>query len=164
VVKGVEWVSTLDNRTTPICISRDGKIYPVGKGPRPPAHINCRSVTAPVLEAIEGVTPFTRQTYREWLAKQSAATQDEILGRARGALLRSGGLSVDKFVDKAGKVLTLEQLKEKNAKAFKDEIARFLADEPAQRRLIDRLYSHGAETAYRRVRQVAEEQGWKAQE
>jgi SPP1 gp7 family putative phage head morphogenesis protein len=180
VVKGVEWVSTLDNRTTPICISRDGNIYPIGKGPRPPAHIRCRSTTAPVLDEIDGVTPFKRQTYAEWLKKQTPETQDEILGRARGALFRSGGVTVDKFVDKGGKTLTLEQLKEKDAKAFeaaglnhpmkpppgvpKDEIARFLADEPAQRRLIEDLYGNSAESAYRRVRRVAEEQGWQAQE
>lgn len=51
IIKGTEWVSTLDSRTTPVCISRDGKIYPVDSGPRPPAHINCRSSTAPVLKS-----------------------------------------------------------------------------------------------------------------
>lgn len=30
--------------------SRDGKVYPVGSGPRPPVHVNCRSTTAPVLK------------------------------------------------------------------------------------------------------------------
>ncbi len=38
VVKGVQWVSTLDRRTTPICISLDGRKWPVGQGQRPPAH------------------------------------------------------------------------------------------------------------------------------
>lgn len=41
VIKGVQWVATLDGRTTIICASRDGQIYPVDSGPRPPAHINC---------------------------------------------------------------------------------------------------------------------------
>lgn len=41
VIKGVQWVATLDGRTTVLCASRDGTIYPIDSGPRPPAHINC---------------------------------------------------------------------------------------------------------------------------
>lgn len=48
VIKAERWVSTLDGRTTAICRARDGKQYPVGEGPRPPAHINCRSVRVPI--------------------------------------------------------------------------------------------------------------------
>ena len=40
ILKGDEWVATLDSRTTLICGGRDGTIYPVGKGPFPPAHWN----------------------------------------------------------------------------------------------------------------------------
>lgn len=40
VIKKVQWVSTLDTRTSYICISLDGSTYEVGKGPRPPAHPN----------------------------------------------------------------------------------------------------------------------------
>jgi SPP1 gp7 family putative phage head morphogenesis protein len=43
-----EWVSTLDGRTSAICRARDGKKYPIDKGPYPPAHPNCRSVRVPV--------------------------------------------------------------------------------------------------------------------
>ncbi|MFW5955687.1 MAG: minor capsid protein, partial [Rhodothermales bacterium] len=41
LIKGVQWVATLDSRTTLICASRDGKVYDVDEGPRPPAHWNC---------------------------------------------------------------------------------------------------------------------------
>ncbi len=41
VIKGLRWTSTLDARTSEICASRDGKIYPIDSGPRPPAHFNC---------------------------------------------------------------------------------------------------------------------------
>lgn len=44
ILDGLRWVSTLDGRTSAICRARDGKIYPVDSGPRPPAHPNCRSV------------------------------------------------------------------------------------------------------------------------
>lgn len=38
-----------------ICRARDGKIYPIDSGPRPPAHPNCRSTTAPVLKSWESL-------------------------------------------------------------------------------------------------------------
>lgn len=59
IIKGVRWVATLDGRTSPVCQSRDGEIYPIDKGPRPPAHPNCRSTVAPVLygEEIVGDRP-----------------------------------------------------------------------------------------------------------
>ncbi len=41
IIKAVRWVSTLDSRTSPICIARDGLTFPIGEGPRPPAHPNC---------------------------------------------------------------------------------------------------------------------------
>jgi SPP1 gp7 family putative phage head morphogenesis protein len=62
VVKGVQWISTLDKRTTPICIARDGKRYtlndhrPVGHdlpweaGPGR-IHWRCRSTSIAVLKS-----------------------------------------------------------------------------------------------------------------
>lgn len=56
-VKGMEWLSTLDGRTTIICIGLDGKqwrfpdLEPVGhdkKFPGPIAHVQCRSRQIPV--------------------------------------------------------------------------------------------------------------------
>ncbi len=47
--------------------------------------------------------------YNDWLKTQSNAFQDQTLGPARAELFR-GGLSVDKFVNNAGKAFTLEQL------------------------------------------------------
>ncbi len=53
IIRGIRWVSTLDGRTTSVCQSRDGEVYPIDKGPRPPAHPNCRSTVAPVLAGEE---------------------------------------------------------------------------------------------------------------
>jgi len=118
IVTGLRWTSTLDGRTTLICISRSGKVFPVNSGPRPPAHIGCRSVMVPLTDDIPGVSAFTPPTYGQWLKRQPAAFQDEVLGAARGALFRRGGLSVDKFVDRAGNTLTLDQLRARDASAF----------------------------------------------
>lgn len=51
IIKAVRWTSTLDGRTTPICIARDGEEYPPNSGPRPPAHFGCRSTTVPITKS-----------------------------------------------------------------------------------------------------------------
>jgi SPP1 gp7 family putative phage head morphogenesis protein len=59
-------------------------------------------------------------TYQTWLAKQSIAFQNEILGKAKGQLFRSGGLKLDKFVDlNSGREFTLKELASKHAEAFR---------------------------------------------
>lgn len=82
-----EWRSTLDGRTTPICQSRDGQRYPIGKGPLPPAHLQCRSTTTVILR---GFASPQRVTYSEWIRGLPAGQQDEILGKRRGAEFRAG--------------------------------------------------------------------------
>jgi len=61
-----------------------------------------------------------RQTYNGWLKAQSAATQDDVLGKTKGRLFRKGDLTVDKFVNRSGQELTLEQLKAKDAEAWSE--------------------------------------------
>lgn len=134
-IKGVQWVSTLDMRTTPVCQSRDGKVYPIDSGPRPPAHFRCRSTTAPVVKSWEelglepeDLPPATRtsmdgrisqaETYETWLRKKPAAFQDDVLGPTRGKLFREG-MSLDRFVDQTGKEYTLKQLKSKDSTLFR---------------------------------------------
>jgi SPP1 gp7 family putative phage head morphogenesis protein len=123
LVVGWEFVATLDSRTSLTCATLDGKVFPIGKGPQPPRHINCRSVTIP---RIRGMRRTPRTTYADWLKKQPPQVQDEVLGVAKAALFRTGNLTVDRFTDTTGKVLNLEELKAKNAGAFSavDEAAR----------------------------------------
>lgn len=131
LIKGVRWVSTLDSRVTPICAARDGKVYPVNEGPRPPAHVACRSVSIPVLKSarqsgidanatrasMDGQVP-AKTTYNEWLKRQPVDVQNEALGVQKATLFRQGGLSVDKFVDPRGRELTLDQLRVRESAAF----------------------------------------------
>jgi SPP1 gp7 family putative phage head morphogenesis protein len=60
IISGLIWIATLDGRTTPVCMARDGQVFPTTSGPRPPAHWNCRSAMAPVLNglAIVGNRPY----------------------------------------------------------------------------------------------------------
>lgn len=44
-----QYVATLDSRTTPVCRANDGQTFPLGKGPIPPLHHQCRSTRVPVL-------------------------------------------------------------------------------------------------------------------
>jgi SPP1 gp7 family putative phage head morphogenesis protein len=50
VTKAYRYVATLDSRTTVLCASKDGKIFPYQEGPMPPLHFNCRSTTVPVID------------------------------------------------------------------------------------------------------------------
>lgn len=138
LIKAVQWVATLDNRTTPECAARDGCLYsaddhtPIDGAPPwlggPGAlHFNCRSVDVPVLRSwkelgldaaevppgvrasMDGAVPADL-TYGEWFGRQSAARQDEIVGPTRGALFRAGKVTFDKFTDDKGRWLTLDQL------------------------------------------------------
>ena len=123
VLKGEEFSAVLDGRTTITCASLDGKIYPVGEGPQPPMHYNCRSVRVPVVDdrfaaLREGATrasyqgPVSAQTtYNSWLKRQPADFQNEVLGHERAKLFRSGEVSLDKFTDDAGRVYTLDELR-----------------------------------------------------
>jgi SPP1 gp7 family putative phage head morphogenesis protein len=109
IVKEVEWRSTLDSRTSEICRHRDGKRYPVNEGPRPPAHPNCRSI---IIELLSDFPPPQREIYSEWIARQPASVQDEVLGPTRGKLLRQGKYKVTEFTNSAGKRIPLKDLGE----------------------------------------------------
>lgn len=113
--EGVVWSAVLDARTSSVCRARDGEIYPLDSGPRPPAHWNCRSTVVPILK---GVDMPKRPTYAEWLKKQPFSEQVEILGPARAALFRAGGLPIDRFVDSAGRAYTLDELRKRDRAAF----------------------------------------------
>lgn len=147
IIKALQWDSTLDSRTTEICMLRDGMQYtatephkPIGHklpwlGGPGKAHWGCRSCETPVTKSfrelginidevpasqrasMDGEVP-AETTYANWIKGQSAARQDEILGPTRGKLLRQGGLSLDKFANDKGQWLTLDQLRERDAKAF----------------------------------------------
>lgn len=136
LIKAAQWVATLDTRTCPTCQDLDGQVFKLREGPRPPRHLNCRCSMAPVTKSwremgidIDEIDPGTRasmngqvsetETYNSWLRKQAAATQDEALGPTRGALFRRGGMSVDRFTNARGDQLTLDELRDREAGAFR---------------------------------------------
>lgn len=137
VVKAVKYSAVLDTRTTPVCRGRDGNLYPLGaKRPSLPAHIRCRSNYVPVLKSfremgidaddftatqrasMDGQVPGDL-TYNDWLKRQSAARQDEVLGVTKAKLFRTGELTLDRFIARDGAELTLAQLRQKYPDVFK---------------------------------------------
>lgn len=134
IVKGYRWVSTLDGKTTQVCRSLDGKVFELGKGPRPPIHIRCRSTTVAELDdkfsfLDEGATRSSKDgyvdgdlTYYEWLKKQPPAFQDSAIGPTRGKLLRDGGLTAEEFarlnLGRNFEPLTLEEMRKLEPAAF----------------------------------------------
>ena len=146
IIKGIKWLSTLDSKTTPICQVRDGKVYtdkthkPIGhslpwlSGPGR-AHMNCRSTSTSVLKSFkemgidaDELPPSTRSsldgqvpddvTYAQWLKGKDAPFQDEVLGKTKGKLYREGGLTLDRFYAKDGRVYSLNELRSRDASAF----------------------------------------------
>jgi len=164
------YVATLDSRTTPICRALDGKTFPVGEGPIPPLHHQCRSLRVAVLDGgaigsrpakssteamllreftatnklpsaktrdalprgtkgqfdlfkrqrvreLTGTVP-ARVDYQTWLTSQSAEFQDDVLGKARGRLFRTGKLRLDRFVNRSGDEIPLSRLARTERRAF----------------------------------------------
>lgn len=133
VIKGVQIVATLDDRTSEICIAMDGKVFEVGEGPRPPFHINCRTTTVPVLKSwkelginLKEAPDGTRAsmdgqvsatwTYDDWLKTQSKEDQNEILGVGKAELFRTGKIRAKDLIDQNYQPVSLKKLKEKIAK------------------------------------------------
>lgn len=138
IVDEVEFLAVLDGRTSLLCRGLSGERFKVGEGPIPPLHIACRSTRVAVLKdgldfldgagrqfargenGVERVSPS--MTYYEWLATQSAAFQDSVIGPSRGRLLRNGGLSSTRFselqLDKTFSAMSLDDMRELEPLAF----------------------------------------------
>lgn len=108
VVKGIEYVVTLDDRTCPVCggyagneyyYDPKGQQYSVASAPQVPLHPLCRCVYAPIERDWEelGGKPKANAPkrdkapdYKQWLKSQSPETQKKILGKDFDAY-KSGG-------------------------------------------------------------------------
>tara|TARA_R110000851_G_scaffold33896_4_gene90399 strand:+ start:5479 stop:6501 length:1023 start_codon:yes stop_codon:yes gene_type:complete len=123
IIEGERFLAVLDSRTTITCsgIESRNEVYPIGRGPMPPMHYNCRSIRTPVIReeyrigtqgqraSYEG--PVSNQVrYGGFLKRQSREFQDDMLGPRRAELFRSGKLKIEQFSDDQGRVLSLNEL------------------------------------------------------
>lgn len=102
------------------------------------SHWNCRSAQTPVLKSLAEITGLAIKTdwpestrasmdgqvpksttYGEWLQRQTAARQDEVVGPTRGRLMREGKLPFDALYTNRGEYLTLDELRARHAQAFR---------------------------------------------
>jgi hypothetical protein len=136
ILLGFEQISTLDSRTTDICVAYDGARWDMDKKPiapnklpfngGPPRHWGCRSSLSPIVKPlVEGMPEFepserasqfgptTDKTFSAWLGARSAAYQDELLGPGRAQLFRDGKITLQQLLDQRGRPLTLKQLQER---------------------------------------------------
>ena len=141
VIRGYQYVATLDGRTSIICGRLDGRTFSLNSEfqPRPPQHFNCRSTTIPVVKSagqlmdtdsrrirkrnlanitaarrasINGAVP-ARTTYAEWLTTQPNEIRLNLLGsQARVNLFNQGNLTLTQFSNREGRLLSIERLEE----------------------------------------------------
>ncbi|WP_299231702.1 phage minor head protein [uncultured Halomonas sp.] len=124
ILEGEKWTSTLDGRTSAVCRARDGVVYSLNSGPRPPAHYNCRSLMRPVIKeeyriaavgdraSMDGPVD-SRVTYGGWLKRQPREFVEDVLGKEKAGLFLAGKVRIDQFVDDMGRSLTLDQLRQR---------------------------------------------------
>lgn len=139
VIEGVQQISTLDKRTTPICQARDGKRWtlegePIGHSipynGGPPLHYQCRSAEIPVIinplpkSVLDKIPPSQRAsmygpvdqslTYEGWLKREVSKRGDQwgedILGPSKFKLWKSGKLGLADMLDQRGNPLSVAEL------------------------------------------------------
>jgi SPP1 gp7 family putative phage head morphogenesis protein len=140
VLRGVQQLSTLDDRTTDICIAYDGATWNLDGDPiddttlpfngGPPRHWNCRSVLIPLTKSWQEMGIKARELsggkrasmdgevatdtkFADWLGRKSVAEQNRILGTGKAELWRDGKISLSNLLDQRGNPLSLEQLQAK---------------------------------------------------
>lgn len=111
-------------------MDRDGQVFKIGDGPRPPAHLGCRCTTVPITKSfremgfdVDDLPPGTRASmngqvpatlkYPEWLRRQTADVQNEALGLERAKLFRNGEVEISNFTNRAGRRFTLDELRQR---------------------------------------------------
>ena len=136
VISGKQQVSTLDGKTSEICISYSGMAWKLDNTPidsalpfngGPPRHWNCRSSLIPVLRSFEELglpkIDFPEGTrasidgqvpadisFHDFLLGKTKTFQDGLLGPAKARLWRSGKITLRQLVDMRGNPLTVAEL------------------------------------------------------
>lgn len=136
IFEGYQHISTLDTKTTEICMVRDNLTWSIDKKPighnlpykQPPLHYSCRSILVPLVKPYElldneAIPKGTRSSmdgkvpqdtdFQTWLKKQDKARIEKALGKGRAQLFIDGKITISDLLNKNGTVRTLAQLKEK---------------------------------------------------
>lgn len=129
IVKGEEWLSTLDSSTCLICAGLDKKTWHLDEPHiMPPQHPGCRCTIIGVMKSwkelgidAKELDDTTRASmdgqvsaklnYEEWLKTQSQRVQNRALGPRRAERWREGKETISQFTSADGYKLTLDDLR-----------------------------------------------------
>lgn len=137
VYKGVEQLSTLDGRTSEICIAYSGAKWdlegkPIGKpalpfNGGPPRHWNCRSQLVGIVftfremgfdidepeiglrASVDGAISAD-VTFDQFLRSKPIEFQEKLLGKQKAHWWRTGKLKLHQLVDQTGNPMTIDEL------------------------------------------------------
>lgn len=148
VIKGIQQLSTIDNRTSIVCRAYDGATWDLNKQPIMgtklpygtgcPRHFGCRSVEVPLmkdLEEILGVPGMSEMpsstrssidgqistdvTFDQWMKSRPVEEQIQVLGKGRQKLYADGKITLaDMLNPNTGQVMSLKALREKTEKGL----------------------------------------------
>ena len=125
VIQWRVYSATLDRRTTLFCAANDRKRWEISRKdyPRLPAHWRCRSRYVFLIKG-QNELDSTRAsadgqvdantTYEQFLRNQPKEFIYDVLGKARGNAFINGDLRLSNFLDLTGRVLTLDELKQRD--------------------------------------------------
>lgn len=142
IIKGYQFVATLDLRTTQICRSLNGREWDMNHNPIngnsrpwpgfPPLHWRCRSTIIPILKSFKelveekrlrdadenviktmGTPANANKKYEDWLEGLDLAKQKQVLGKARLEAWKAGKLTEADLISQKGRALSLEALKKR---------------------------------------------------
>jgi SPP1 gp7 family putative phage head morphogenesis protein len=179
IVKYIEWVSTLDSRTSSTCQGLDGKKWTVPEHkpqapnrqtfPGPTAHWNCRSTQVPVLKSWEElgskrkfdeIPASTRSSmdgqvsskisYEDWLESKGQEFQKEVLGPGKFELWKAKKIGFKDLTNAMGNPLTVAQLKLKYGEIPKPA----KPAKPAKVEILNSAGTEGVDDHTRLVREV----------
>jgi len=138
VIKGVEWVATLDSRTCLHCAPRDGLTWTLdrrGVGHKvsyrtPPLHFSCRCLLSPITKTFKELglpydepPPINRSSvggpvggnmdFEAFLKRQGKEFQKEVLGTRRLKMWRNDDITLLDLINNQDRVLTIDAIKKK---------------------------------------------------
>ncbi|OGU11554.1 MAG: hypothetical protein A2075_23385 [Geobacteraceae bacterium GWC2_58_44] len=135
ILSGWIFLATLDSKVSITCASLSGTEHPLGKGPIPPLHVNCRSSALGKPKTLRELgidvdeVPLTTRaskdgpvradiSFDEWLQGQPVTVQRNILGATRQQLFADGKMPMSRFTNDKGVVYSLTQLEHRNREMF----------------------------------------------
>lgn len=116
VIDRIRLEAVLDGRTTIVCRALDGTVWLISdpKRPRPPFHLQCRTVEVPEVDLSPLGLPQSalgdRVTMEEWVRDQPNIKQDDMLGPTRAQWFRDRKLTLADLINQDRRPYTLAEL------------------------------------------------------